>query len=76
MYEIEKGIPVPPNSERATKYPWKMAIGESFFVPFGEDEHALTTQRVRRSAAMAGPRYNKKFTVREVDGGLRVWCIE
>lgn len=70
MFEIEKGIEIPqPKGNR--KYPWKeMKVGDSFFLKGGG--HST----IYPAASYAGTRNNKKFVVRAVEGGIRVWRIE
>lgn len=68
MYKIEKGVTVPEGKER--KYPFRaMEVGDSFFVPGGD------RNRVGSSATMAGKRTARKFMLRCVDGGVRVWRV-
>ena len=65
MIPIEKGVPMP---DRSLKYPWlRMEIGDSFFV---------VTRAIHGIASVAsytGKRYNRTFTCRAQDGGVRVW---
>lgn len=73
MFKIEKNIPIPKadrgsGSGRNEKYPWsKMVPGDSFFVP------QIKVSSIIGSAWRASKRHNAKFTVRKVDGGVRVW---
>lgn len=68
MYKIEKGVPAPEGKE--SKYPFRaMEVGDSFFVPGGNGN------RVSSSATMAGKRTARKFMLRCVDGGVRVWRV-
>lgn len=73
MYEIEKGIKLPEPiipGRPASKYPWrKMNIGDSFFVPVNE----VKLSSLYTMASHAGGYHNKKFTVRKVTDGFRVW---
>jgi len=72
MYEIEKGIEIPKvvRAAKPCKYPWKtMEIGDSFFVE-------RSAREMSSMIAHAGKRWGKKFTVRTVDGGSRVWRIK
>lgn len=75
-YEIEKGVPLPIG---ATKYPFReMQIGGSFFVP--SDGEPLA--RVRRRLSVSAHSFTRRceasraFTVRRVDGGIRVWRVK
>jgi hypothetical protein len=74
MFKIEKHIPVPESRRgRPALYPFAdMAPGESFFV--AEAEQRLVA--IRRAASSHTRYTGKKFTVRLVDGGVRVWCCE
>lgn len=77
MYEIENGIEIPKsNYGYYSKYPFgEMEIGESFFVPFGDDKHIIRV-RVQTAASYYGKRNNVRFLTRTVDGGVRVWRVE
>ena len=72
MYEIEKGIEIPKvvRDAKPCKYPWNtMEITDSFFV---EKE----ARKMSSLVSNAGKRWGKKFAVRTVDGGARVWRVE
>jgi hypothetical protein len=76
-YKIEKGVPVVRYGRvRGFKYPFRdMDVGDSFLVPFGEDE-SLT--RSRLSSAIAGFNVRnapKRFTSSKQSDGFRVWRI-
>ncbi len=74
MITVEKGRPIPPLTTK--KYPWSdMEVGDSFWVPMGENEEK-TKNMVRCAATAFGRRRNMKFSVRKNDGGFRVWRIE
>jgi hypothetical protein len=77
---VDKGIPVPDHSNAGGHgqrvYPFtSMDVGDSFFVPYlgGRPD-------VLKSLRSLAPYYRNKqgvrFTVRKVDGGVRVWRIE
>ena len=77
MFEVESGIPVPPDARGLTnKYPWNdMKVGDSFFVPDRPDG--------RRSALSSSVNYQHKksgntvkYATRKVTGGVRVWRVE
>jgi hypothetical protein len=75
-FEIEHNIPIP--LRLSEKMPVeKMAMGDSFFVPLTDDR---TVSELRRQVIAALQWYRKNtgrhFTVRSVDGGVRVWRIE
>jgi hypothetical protein len=73
MYKIEKNIPVPHSSKgRKQRYPFaSMEPGDSFLVADKELE-----AKVRMSANGYGYRHSKRFVVRLVDEGVRVWRAE
>lgn len=68
IIEIERGIPIPTN--RIYPFP-KMQIGDSFLC--GND---MDSQAIRNSACRYGKRKNKKFVVRKVKEGYRVWRVK
>lgn len=73
MYKIEKNIPIPKKSNRPRKYNFQnMEVGDSFFVRNGKQKV------VASSAAYYSFLYDKekKFTVRNVEGGIRCWRIK
>ena len=72
LFAIEKGIPIPPHgNSRTSKYPWAdLCVGDSFFVP------GVKTDAMAGSKANATKKYNAKYSMRAVDGGVRVWRIE
>jgi hypothetical protein len=86
-FVIDKGIPAPPPSRgrgAGTGFPFKeMEVGDSFYVevdpsPEAETASKLLVRRVRQAALGANRKADKtgegaKFTVRKVDGGVRVW---
>lgn len=70
---IEKNIPVPEQSGRGrrAKYPFsKMEVGDSVFFP-GEN----SSSRCSIAAHAYGHRVGWKFSVRTMDGGVRIWRI-
>lgn len=70
MYKIEKNIPVPHSSRgRKQRYPFgSMEPGDSFLLA---DKDLYS--KVRMSANGYGYRHGKRFVVRLVDEGVRVW---
>lgn len=71
---IDKKIPIPPHSPRSgapRKYPLnEMNIGDSFLWPGAPS-------RVVSAVSWYGKRNPPaKFTVRKVDGGVRVWRVK
>lgn len=74
VYEVEKGHDIPNVPVKVTKYPFaSMDVGDSFFVPFGEDVPAVVMNRLRSAAGQRSVDGGKKFVVRRMDGGVRVW---
>jgi hypothetical protein len=68
MIAIEKNVPVPTESAKA-KYPFRtMVVGDSFFVE--SDTKGRTVTKLL-SATRNYP--DRKFTARQVEGGVRVW---
>ena len=69
IIKIEKDIQVP--HRRKNKYPWlEMEAGDSFFV---EADHA---EGARAATYYASKKYQRTFTCRKVDGGIRIWRTE
>lgn len=71
LYQIERGIPIPPKDGRAAKYPWReMAVGDSFTV----DKSAKDMNAQRANASR---KYGRKFCVRSIDENhCRIWRVE
>jgi hypothetical protein len=65
---IEKNIPLPVAKKgRTAKYPWgQLEIGDSFLVN-------ASTRSMSVQASAAGKRFERSFSCRTVDGGVRVW---
>jgi hypothetical protein len=75
-FAIEKGVPIPPivhPDHHATKYPWPvMELADSFFAP----ADAVKFSTLRTGISSANKRYApKKWAVRRVEGGARVWRV-
>lgn len=67
---IDKDVPLP---DGQAKLPFGiMDIGDSFFV----NGYSHNMDTVRSAASAWGQRHQKRFTVRVVDGGVRIWRIE
>ena len=68
IYEIEDNVPVPPKTViRQSKYPFgAMAVNQSVLIP--EKGYSAVIGVLRKHKAEG-----KKFTIREVAGGFRVW---
>ena len=73
-FEIEKNEVIPatiPNLGRRERYPWtQMEVGDSFFIPDGDK------RKVAGAASHAARRLGKRFIVRSVEGGVRIWRSE
>lgn len=70
MYAIETDIPIPPLRRPDTKYPFKeLEVGHSFLVR----DRSIHSVRSRCSQVKLAT--GQKFTVRKVQGGVRVWRI-
>jgi len=82
MFEIQSGIPLPTTKRSGSTYQFsQMAVGDSFFVPFGEEEHKRVVARVRGACGVYHTAHPEvKFTARTVSesqgSGIRVWRIE
>jgi hypothetical protein len=72
VIEIEKGIPFLARKRAAEpKYPFEgMEVGASFFVAAKERKAVAN----KLASATYGHK-PKKFSVRQVDGGVRVWRV-
>jgi hypothetical protein len=81
-YEIEHGIPVPPlrsGSGIGEKMPLgKMELGDSFLVPIHMSNGDARQLRNRLNGVVGyySKKSGKRFAVRSVDGGVRVWRVE
>lgn len=76
--QVERGIPIPPkNLSRPSRWPISSLteVGMSFFVPFGDrtEKDQRRSLQTSLSATCTSRRDLGKFTVRQVDGGVRVW---
>lgn len=68
---IERNIPIPPATpkKKKTVYPWDdIDIGESFV-------HKGESKDVRTQASICARRYGKRFVVRKIKKGCRVWRV-
>ena len=75
--QIEKGVPVPKNITRKSKYPFlEMQIGDSFFIKEKED----VKKAQRKMAAIANMFCKKnseyKFKTQAFEAGVRIWRIK
>jgi hypothetical protein len=71
MYTIEDNVPLPSRMGRPPKYPTQnLEVGQSFMVPVGDKKSLWNSVTfVRRKT-------QRRFCVRVVDGGVRVWRVE
>lgn len=69
MYQVEKKIPIPvKRGGNEPKYPLRtMNVGESVFI--GDSPYKAVAQAVQYCQRKT----KRRFTVRSVDGGVRVW---
>lgn len=76
-FTIEADIPMPTRQggRAGSKYPFAaLDVGESFLVPHGADkEVSVGTLRSSLSAFKRRNPDSGKFSVRTVEGGVRVW---
>ena len=75
-YVIEQGIPIPGRNDSRIKYPFgKMVVGDSFLDRAdGEDVDKVVSRL--QGAAQAYRKKNEqsaRFSIRKVDGGVRIW---
>ena len=76
-FTIEPGIPLPsrgraPGSGRKPLYPFMLLeIGDSFYVACDKCKYKSVTANAHNTAKRLG----RKFTVRTVAGGVRIWRI-
>jgi hypothetical protein len=84
-FKIEKNIRIPPAKMQV--YPIsELEIGDSFFVPFGENTEQIIRGRISPSMARVANATGKKFVSRKVleriDGkdepvlGIRIWRLK
>lgn len=78
MYDIEKNVPVSPKiygGGPRSIYPFiKMEIGDSFLVPCGGPDKLKTRNRVN-SSLRHYIRDGRKFSIRNVQDGVRCWRV-
>lgn len=76
---VHDNVPLPTKrmyKQRATKYPWNIREGQSFFV--SSDNGVTNVQTIRSSANSAAKRYNdgRKYRVaKREDGSIGVWRL-
>lgn len=70
---IESGVPIirPHRNGVSELYPWKaMEIGDSIFCK------NRTQNEMRSTVWHAGRRHGRKFSIREMRDGVRIWRIQ
>lgn len=72
MIQIDKNVPLPPSGAgRPPIYPLReMEVGDSFYSAAGKMKAIAT------AACKAGKKFGRRYAVRAVDGGVRVWRVE
>jgi len=77
-FKIEKDIPIPVARNKNQPFPVsELETGDSFFIPLEYIEnHYKNPDSVFSLFSVTGKRTGKKFTVRKMDGGYRVWRIK
>lgn len=78
-FKIEKGIPAIKSygGPGKSKFPFSnMEIGDSFFVPWGDDPIKMRSVLSNAMAAFHLRNKPKRFTSHKIEGGVRVWRIE
>ncbi len=75
--QIEKNVPLPGSGAgRPSKYPFAdMEVGDSFLVAEGPSSGHLG-YNARNAAKNFGVRHGMKFSVKQTEGGVRIWRIE
>jgi hypothetical protein len=74
-FVIDDAVPVPQRRPYNCIYPWaELSVGQSFFVPASGRDNARAA--LATSACAYGKRHGKKFSLRNVDGGVRVWRVK
>lgn len=72
-YVIEKNVPMI-GRKSPEFYPWdQMEVGDSFLVPCSEEESVKVASRMSGVCSGRRQRHGQKYSVRKVDGGIRVW---
>lgn len=72
-------LAIPPKNFRRLRYPllYTMEVGESFFVPHPPDASRHTRQHFQVAVLSAAGRVaGKKFTTRQMPGGIQCWRVE
>lgn len=76
MFVIEKNVSMPEaQSGKTRKYPFlDMDVGDSFFAATetSEDQRKLG-MRIKNAASYIEKKHAMKFSIRKVEGGVRIW---
>jgi hypothetical protein len=76
-FVIEKNVPIPASRVRTSGYPFReMVVGDSFLVPASQEQLKAVKNRLSSASRNFGKKSGVKFTVRQEDGGVRVWRAE
>lgn len=83
MFVIETGIEMPTRPCRGgpTKYPFaQMEVGDSFYFPASGESKVEMRRAIGRmtsnASAWSKRLPGRKFSVRTVEGGVRIWRVE
>lgn len=79
MQVIEQNIPLPKARTRGKSFPAKqMNVGSSVFFPVAGPKMSMDPeyQRLMRSVSAWNHRTRMKFSLRTVEGGVRIWRTE
>ncbi len=72
-YEIEHDIKIPYKA----KYPLAdMSVGDSFCLPLNGRTATALQRLASTRVRYQGKKLGRKFTIRQVDGGVRIWRTE
>ena len=77
-YKIDKGITMP-RPPRGHLYPWHdMEPGDSFLLPCEPAERERVGNRARNAGASFAKKrgLDWKFSIRSVEGGMRIWRVK
>ena len=71
-YKIEKNVPIATRVTGCNKFPFNdMKVDDSFFV-----KNKSEAKSAKSYVYNYGAKNKKKFTIRTVDGGVRIWRIK
>jgi len=78
MYEIKKGVPLPPSRQvgRGAKYPFlEMEVGDSFFHKLDGEDAGTVQRRIYGAALYVGKKTGRVFTTRFFEEVVGVWRL-